>query len=457
MAGLLPDAAGECRLLDPGAGIGSLSAAFLDRWRAGALTFDRVEVDAYEIDPLLQGHLADTLRRYTGPDFNGEVRSGDFVEVAAAAISGGMFASPMRDYTHVILNPPYRKIGTASRHRQLLRQAGIEAVNLYSGFVALAIALTRPGGHVVAIIPRSFCNGPYYRPFREFILAKSAVRRIHLFSSRTRAFHDDGVLQENVIIHLQRAGAPADIEVSVSSDDTFVDLSLHRVPMDRVVDPSDEQRFFHIPIPSVDDRIGWSSPFNCRLSQLQIDVSTGPVVDFRLREHLRTSPEANTVPLLYPAHFSGQILVWPRIGGKKPNAILRNETTERFLYPTEHYCVVRRFSSKEERKRIVARVVSPADLDGASAIAFENHLNVFHRRRRGLPPLVAHGLSVYLNCTLVDEVFRQFNGHTQVNATDLRQMTYPAEEELIALGQWALSSSTHTQEAIDMKVGSLIR
>ena len=29
----------ECRLLDPGAGIGSLSAAFLDRWVSGGLNF----------------------------------------------------------------------------------------------------------------------------------------------------------------------------------------------------------------------------------------------------------------------------------------------------------------------------------------------------------------------------------------------------------------------------------
>lgn len=337
MASLFPSGNGDCRLLDAGAGIGSLSAAFLDRWRAKDLTFDRVEVDAFEIDPLLQEHLGGTLHRYAGLDFRGEVKTGDFVEAAAAAVSGGMFASPLRLYTHAILNPPYKKIGTDSRYRQLLRQAGVETVNLYSGFVALAIALTQPGGHVVAIVPRSFCNGPYYRSFRDFILAKTAIRRIHLFSSRTRAFHDDGVLQENVIVHFERAGAPADVEISVSSDDTFRDLSLHRVPMDRVLDPGDKQRFFHIPVPSLDNRAGWSSPFNGRLSELQMDVSTGPVVDFRLREHLRASPAADTVPLLYPAHFSGQSLVWPRDGGRKPNAIVRNEATERFLYPTDYY------------------------------------------------------------------------------------------------------------------------
>jgi adenine-specific DNA-methyltransferase len=44
-------------------------------------------------------------------------------------------------------------------------------------------------------------------------------------------------------------------------------------------------------------------------------------------------------------------------GLKNPNAIERNDDTEKWLYPTGCYCVVRRFSSKEERRRIVASVV----------------------------------------------------------------------------------------------------
>jgi adenine-specific DNA-methyltransferase len=39
MAELLKSNNEDCRLLDPGAGIGSLSAAFLDRWVSGSLKF----------------------------------------------------------------------------------------------------------------------------------------------------------------------------------------------------------------------------------------------------------------------------------------------------------------------------------------------------------------------------------------------------------------------------------
>jgi adenine-specific DNA-methyltransferase len=126
-------------------------------------------------------------------------------------------------FTHAILNPPYKKINSMSRHRLLLRQVGIETVNLYSAFVALTIELMQPGGHIVAIIPRSFCNGPYYRPFREIILSNTAIKHMHLFGARDRAFKDDGVLQENIIIVLERGVPQGSVAVSTSTDDSLTD------------------------------------------------------------------------------------------------------------------------------------------------------------------------------------------------------------------------------------------
>ena len=43
---------------------------------------------------------------------------------------------------------------------------------------------------------------------------------------------------------------------------------------------------------------------------------------------------------------------------------------------------------------------------------------------------------------------RQFNGHTQVNAADLRKLRYPSEAKLRALGT-AVDANSLTQEDID--------
>jgi adenine-specific DNA-methyltransferase len=445
-----------CRLLDPGAGIGSLTAAFLEKWASGGFHFLRVEVDAFEIDETLHPYLTQTLDEYKQHlNVVSNIRGGDFVTVAASSLHGNLFAKALPKYTHAILNPPYKKIRSNSTHRAALSRVGIETVNLYSAFVALSLSLLDDRGQLVAIIPRSFCNGPYYRPFREFVLERATICHMHLFDSRKRTFKDDGVLQENIIIMLERGGRQGDVTVSTSTDDSFSDLVTHTHPFDRIVLPDDPERFIHVPTSMGMNSIELSEAVRYSLADIGVMVSTGPVVDFRLKDHLRGMPEPGTVPLLYPCHFTGQRVEWPKSGTKKPNAIYRNAETERWLYPTGCYCVVRRFSSKEESRRIVATVVRTGDFAGAEMLGFENHLNVFHVGRQGLPEALAHGLAMFLNTTAVDENFRRFNGHTQVNATDLKLMKYPSREALIILGEWAMRCSRLTQAMIDEKLEGL--
>ncbi len=455
MAGLFPPAEGHCRLLDAGAGIGSLSAAFLERWRSGVLCFERVELDAFEIDDSLHSQLTHTVARYRGDDFSATLHGDDFIHAATEAITGGLFATSLPQYSHIILNPPYKKIGNDSAHRLALRRVGIETVNLYSAFVALAVAQAAPAGQIVAIIPRSFCNGPYYRPFREFMLERAAIRHMHLFASRNKAFKDDAVLQENIIIRLERGGEQGLVTISTSTDDTFSDFANHDHPFERIVFPDDPERFIHVPTLPEAQVIEQCPIVRYALAELGIEVSTGPVVDFRFKQYLRDMPALGTVPLLYPVHFSTSGITWPIEGMKKPNAIERNSDTAKWLYPNGFYCVARRFSAKEESRRIVASLVDPDAFNGAPALGFENHLNVFHVGRRGLPRALAHGLTVFLNTTLVDEAFRRFSGHTQVNATDLRCMKYPSCEVLTQLGEWAMRQGALTQGMIDRQFATI--
>lgn len=457
MAGLFPDGNESCRLLDAGAGVGSLSAAFLDRWRNGGFHFQRVEVDAFELDRGLIAHLSKTLDKYTqGGNFFGNIHEEDFIHAAVESLSDTLFSRPLERYTHAILNPPYKKINSSSAHRLALRRVGIETVNLYSAFVALAVAQAASGGQIVAIIPRSFCNGPYYHPFRDFILGRTAIRHLHLFESRSKAFKDDEVLQENLIIRLERGGQQGPVAVSTSTDDSFSDLATHEYPFDRIVFPDDPERFIHVPTSPGRNAIERSPAIRYTLVDLGVKVSTGPVVDFRLKVHLRDMPGPGAVSLLYPGHFSGSGITWPIEGTKKPNAIERNAATEKWLYPNGFYCVVRRFSAKEEKRRIVASVVEPGAFGDVPALGFENHLNLFHENKRGLPEPLARGLAVFLNTTAVDEYFRRFNGHTQVNATDLKRMKYPNRDALIQLGKWAMQQGTLAQDQIDAKLAGLI-
>ena len=454
MASLFPPSiVPACILLDAGAGIGALTGAFLERWGNNGFGFKSVAVRAYEVDPTLRSHLAETLASYASSlPMTLEIVDTDFIEAGVAELIRGNAL-----FTHAILNPPYKKINTSSQHRTDLRRAGIETVNLYTAFVALAVDMLAPGGIVVAIIPRSFCNGPYYRPFREFVTKRAAIRRMHLFGSRTQAFKDDDVLQENVIIMMERGGVQGDVTVSTSTDNTFSDMVTTDHPFARIVFPDDQEHFIHVPTSGVHGDLELSTISRCSLGDIGVGVSTGPVVDFRLMDHIQSMPGPNTVPLLYPQHFSSRGTEWPKPSGKKPNAIASNSETLKWLYPKGHYCVVRRFSSKEERRRIVASMVDSDAFGDVPLLGFENHLNVFHEKKAGMLKEMAAGLAAFLNTTAVDEAFRRFSGHTQVNATDLKQMRYPSRAVLLELGDWALKTNHMSQEAIDAKFRAFAR
>jgi adenine-specific DNA-methyltransferase len=457
MASLFPTPSNQnIRLLDPGAGVGSLTSAFVEHLCKDKTGYC-VDVDAYEIDSVMREYLeknldlCETIAAKSGGSVAWRIIAEDFITEASkkAASLNSLWPENVDKYTHCIMNPPYKKISSASRHRACLRTAGIETVNLYSAFVALSLLLLEKGGYLVAIIPRSFCNGPYYRPFREFMLEHAAVRRIHLFGSRNKAFKEDKVLQENIILALEKGGLQNGVTVSTSTDDTFSDTTISDYQFREIVREDDKELFIHIPATPEADFLDDAKAFNHSLSQLGIQVSTGPVVDFRMKDQLKAMPEAGTVPLLYPCHFKGQSMQWPIEGGKKPNAILCNKETQKWLYPNGFYTVVRRFSSKEERRRIVASVVDPAVLGETEKIGLENHLNFFHSNKEPLTETLAKGLTVFLNSTAVDDNFRRFSGHTQVNATDLKLMKYPSRKTLIELGKWAIKQEDLTQELID--------
>lgn len=449
MASLFPEITNEFHVLDAGAGEGGLTCAFLHALKNKETSFPQGEVSLFECDAAMVRKLeAHTARAAGTLPVKRHVYHTDFIEDAVTLI-----LRKQRPFTHAILNPPYKKISSRSRYRELLRDVGIETVNLYTAFVALALILLRPGGTLVAIIPRSFCNGPYYRPFREFILRRAAIRRIHLFTSRTEAFKADKVLQENVILRLERDAQQTDIHISTSTNGEMDAYHTARHPFTDIVRPGDPEQFIHIPDAREEAE---SFPLaNSSLASLGIDVSTGPVVDFRLREYTREMPRDDDAPLLYPGHFTGTTQ-WPRVGFKKPNAIACCPETMKWLYPNGWYVLVRRLSSKEEKRRITAYLVDPAHFSGRPFLGFENHLNVFHQRRKGLHEDLAQGLALYLNSRFIDTIFRRFNGHTQVNATDLRALPYPSAEMLAKLGAWAKKRTALTEGMLEHHLKAML-
>ena len=432
----------ELELLDAGAGAGALTAALVHRLCSARRKPRRISVTAFELDSTMLESLEATLsecRRNcarAGIVFSATICNEDFIAAAVQNVRDDLFAPQLPRFNAAIVNPPYRKIRRDSTARMLLGAAGIKTSNLYTGFVALIAKLLTKGGELVAITPRSFCNGPYFKAFRMDLLKTMSMRRLHVFESRAAAFVDDDVLQENVIVHaIKGKSKPARVIISSSNGKPSSAVVEREVDYQDVVSPDDPEQFIHLVVDDANTRA--KKAINCffaRLVDLDLSVSTGRVVDFRAKSYLRQEPNNNTVPLIYPCHFNEGFVHWPKSNSRKPNAIINDERTRELLVPAGVYVLIKRFTTKEEKRRLVACIYDPGRIH-APLVGFENHINYFHIQGHGMPMSLAKGLAAFLNSTVVDMYFRQFSGHTQVNATDLRKLNYPTKAALERLGR----------------------
>ncbi len=454
IAGLprLPDS-GRLRVLDPGAGTGSLTAALVHRVLVEAPEV-RVEVVAVEVDPKVSRYLSATLvdceatAAAAGSTVTTTIVDGDFIELGSGALESDPVLEESFDL--VIMNPPYAKLAASSSHRRALLRQGVDCPNLYAAFLALGATTLASGGQLVAITPRSFANGAYFKQFRKFLLRAVAIDRFHIFESRSTVFSDTGVLQENIVLSGTRDGSRGKVLLSVSHGHAD-EATQHAVDYTEIVRPGDPHQFLRITSSDAGTTaVEMMSSMPVTLPELGLEVSTGRVVDFRSRDNLKETAGDNCVPLIYPCNLRGGVVEWPRAVRKPQRFAIFAEADRKLLVPAGCYVVVKRFSAKEERRRVVAAIWDP-HVNGDTEIAFENHLNIFHNKGSGIERSLAVGLSLWLNSSVVDQFFRSFSGHTQVNATDLRSLRFPSLDTLRTLGT-GRTASLPDQAGIDALV-----
>ena len=468
--------AGRLRVLDPGAGAGVLSCALLEVLAERHPGPREIELEAYEHDP----HLADCLAgcldyahswlRAKRVTLKFSVRTDDFVLTNAPALGGlpRLFPSEGQageGFDVVISNPPYFKIPKSDPRARAAAAVVHGQPNIYALFMAVSASLLRPDGEMVFIIPRSFTAGPYFRLFREHFFTLMRPTAVHLFGSRREAFGRDEVLQENIILSARRAGAspapPTGYQVEVSFSEGVKDLRARRkrqLPLSDVLDVRHGDTMLRVPVADEDGEIArvvrsWAGG----LHAYGLEISTGPVVPFRAGPLLSRSgivPDTHA-PLLWMQNVTPMRVEWPAGAKGKEEYIKVNEFSAPLLVPDRSYVLMRRFSAKEARRRLVAAPL----LQGAfnsPLIGLENHLNYIHRRGGTLSETEAVGLAALLNSSVIDLYFRTFNGNTQVSATEMRAMPLPPLELIEEIGR-RVKPFRADAEKVDTVVEGMLR
>ncbi|MDU3090507.1 MAG: Eco57I restriction-modification methylase domain-containing protein [Clostridium sp.] len=425
----------EIRILEPGAGEGVLIIAFILRLlQDNDRKVKKIFITLYEIDMKLIVSLKnnmDTIVEYAkvyGLEIIYEIKNKNFIL---------KFNEEKVKFNYIITNPPYMKLSNDSEDNKKLLDIGINVPNYYAAFITLSKRLLLENGEIVAITPRSFCNGRYYLWFRKDLISDMTFDKIHLFESRKDVFKEDDILQENIIYHCikKKFKKRKKVKIMYTYNNTLENASVVERNIEDVIYPNDSKSMIRILKDNQDEEINQKmNCLNCDLKKLNIEVSTGPIVDFREDDNVLTKKYENKcVPIIFCEHISKNGLNWPRNDVKKYNYIKKNEKNRKNLRKNGNFVILKRMTSKEEQRRIISCVWEETEYK-FEEVTFDNKVNYFHRNKSGLPILLAKGLSIYLNSSIVDVYFRTFSGNTQVNVTDLRSIKYPNKNILENLG-----------------------
>lgn len=365
---------GSLRVLDPGAGTGVLSCALCEILATRSTKPKEIELEAYEIDTDLAYHLAaclsytqSWLQKY-GVALKFKVKTGDFVMTHAELLNDTLALFPAErsenPFDVVISNPPYFKIPKSDPRAQAATTVVHGQPNIYALFMAVSASLLKFGGEFICISPRSFTTGPYFRLFRERFFTDMRPEVIHLFGSRRDTFSRDDVLQENVVLLARRLRNWAQqldektVKVSFSSGTRDLSKSsVRRVALSEVLDLTSKGKMLRIPVADKDDEIAKIvNSWRGTLSGYGLEISTGPVVPFRATTLIaKTGDVPKThAPLLWMQNVMAMQVEWPVKTTNKEQYILVSDTSKPLLVKDKSYVLLRRFSAKEQRRRLTA-------------------------------------------------------------------------------------------------------
>lgn len=427
---------GIINILDPGAGTGILTAAFVDNIST-LKNITKLNITCYENDfdvlPILKQNLA-FIKNNANIKIDYQIIEEDYLLSQANDFEKNLLANKnLIKYDAVIGNPPYLKIMRDNRIALSMPTVIHGTPNLYFLFASMSLFNLKENKEMVYIIPRSWTSGEYFKAFRKYFLTNGKLQHIHLFSSRDKVFSQEQVLQETIIIKVKKTSVATNniIITSSQSNNDFNNITYIEVPYNSVV--TGKNMYVFLPTNESElNTIQKINKYSQTLPEVGYRMRTGIVVDFRQKNELREEPGKNIIPLFYSQHIKNG-RVHHEASGKDADWII--DSKPELIQPNENYVFCKRFTTKEENRRLQCGIYLSKDFPQYNYIGTQNKINYINRV--DCSPLKndeVYGIYALLNSTLFDQYYRILNGSTQVNSTEINSIPVPSAEVIKNIG-----------------------
>ena len=448
------------RILDPGCGSAVLSCALVEHLINFNKNLNTFKLVAYETDIKLIKISEKSLSYLEkwgaekGITIKTKLYTEDFILHNADSFkeTGNLFQKSVELFDIVISNPPYFKLSIDDKRTKVAKIVVNGHPNIYAIFMALSAKLLKENGELIFITPRSYAAGGYFKIFREYFFKLIDLDKVHLFVSRKDTFSRDKVLQETVIIKGTKRLKPDNPQVIISSSGGLKDINnsfIKIFPKNDIIDLNSNEKILYLPTTDYEESVleifkNWKG----NLGKYNIKISTGPVVAFRAKNYLRESIKHGTeqlAPLFWLHNVKQMLLEWPIVKSKKEQYIKIEEKSMPLLIPNKNYILLRRFSSKDDKNRLIAAPYF-CNFIKSDFIGVENKVNYIYRSKGHLERNEVVGICALLNSSLFDAYFRIFNGNVNVSATELREISLPPLKTIHEIGDTIIMSNNFSVE-----------
>ena len=452
----MPAGKAEVSILDPGAGSGILSAALIERLQL-TTGLQKIYLTCYETDvniiDLLKKNL-EWICQQSHIKVNYRIVSDNYICSQALEYNDMIGADPNPlKYDMIIGNPPYKKIAKEAPEATSMPDICFGVPNLYFLFAAMSLFSLKDHGQLVYIVPRSWTSGAYFTKFRQKFFSTGVLRHLHLFVSRDKVFEKESVLQETIIIKVEKTKMkPQSIRITTTQTNRdFSEKTEFEAPYETVV--SGKEAYIYLVTNEEEvatlrqlNQLGYTLP------DIGLKMKTGLTVDFRNRDALRNTVEDNAVPLFFAQHIQNGKVVFP--AGKEHEYLVTEQSG--LLQKNSNYLFVKRFTAKEEHRRLQCGVYLARRNPAYTKISTQNKIN-FICGRQELSECVVYGLYVLFNSTLYDCYYRILNGSTQVNSTEINSMPVPSMRIIEAMGKELIMVKDMSEKSCDIILRSYIQ
>lgn len=349
----------------------------------------------------------------------------------------------------IVSNPPYKKINKNDYEALIMENITHGQPNIYQLFIAMSLKLLKKNGVFISLTPRNYLNGLYSKKLRQYIFTNYSLIAIHTFDN-TKLFKE--VEQEVLISTFKNNIKYNETIISHNGDKSF------KTDINNIINKEDS---FSLILPKTKSDLLFYKQFSklgYKLSDLDIKISVGPIVQFRNKEFLFEERYNHlNAPLLVASNIlENNIIDYDKKSNKKIKQNKSININAKGLIINHNYLLIRKIASKKDKTLLLSAVLEPKTFKHELIGLDNNLLYISKNNNSKLSKFEVYGLYCYINSNFFQRYYSLVNGTFTINVNDFKHLYFPNLNLITRLGKELLNLNVYDKESCDQILNKFI-